>query len=153
MGLYGNILVVPKDPDYWPPAHREVLLTLDDILIEDGRVAAFSRTETTHAAMGRFGNTMLIAGEPISRSTRSRRGGPVLPHEHRQHPRLQRRLPGARMKLVGGDSGRYEHEEFVDSVMLAPSERAGLTSCSTTRERCRSSTGTRSAPTSSQRSR
>ena len=37
MGLYGNILVVPADPDYWPPAHRDVLLTLDDLLIEDGR--------------------------------------------------------------------------------------------------------------------
>jgi FtsP/CotA-like multicopper oxidase with cupredoxin domain len=32
-------------------------------------------------------------------------------------------LPGARMKLVGGDSGRHEHEEFVESVILAPSER------------------------------
>ena len=30
----------------------------------------------------------------------------------------------ARMKLVGGDSGRYEREEFVDGVMLSPSERA-----------------------------
>jgi FtsP/CotA-like multicopper oxidase with cupredoxin domain len=28
------------------------------------------------------------------------------------------------MKLVGGDSGRCEHERFVDSVVLAPSERA-----------------------------
>ena len=28
------------------------------------------------------------------------------------------------MKLIGGDSGRVEHEEFVDQVMLAPSERA-----------------------------
>ena len=33
-------------------------------------------------------------------------------------------LPGARMKLVGGDSGRVEHEEFVSEVVLAPSERA-----------------------------
>jgi FtsP/CotA-like multicopper oxidase with cupredoxin domain len=32
-------------------------------------------------------------------------------------------VPGARVKLVGGDSGRYEREEFVDSVILAPSER------------------------------
>ena len=32
-------------------------------------------------------------------------------------------LPGARVKLVGGDSGRYEHEEFVDEVILSPSER------------------------------
>jgi FtsP/CotA-like multicopper oxidase with cupredoxin domain len=34
------------------------------------------------------------------------------------------RLPGARMKLVGGDSGRMEREEFVGDVVLAPSERA-----------------------------
>jgi FtsP/CotA-like multicopper oxidase with cupredoxin domain len=27
------------------------------------------------------------------------------------------------MKLVGGDSGRHEHEELVESVVLAPSER------------------------------
>src|SRR6185436_11805176 len=34
-------------------------------------------------------------------------------------------LPGARIKLIGGDSGRYEHETFVDEVLLlAPSERA-----------------------------
>jgi len=28
------------------------------------------------------------------------------------------------MKLVGGDSGRYEREELVESVLIAPSERA-----------------------------
>ena len=37
MGLYGNVLVEPADPDYWPPVNRELLLTLDDILLEDGR--------------------------------------------------------------------------------------------------------------------
>jgi FtsP/CotA-like multicopper oxidase with cupredoxin domain len=42
MGLYGNVLVEPADPGYWPAAHRGVLLTLDDILLEDGKVASFS---------------------------------------------------------------------------------------------------------------
>ena len=56
LGLYGNILVVPADPDYWPPADRDLILTLDDILIEDGKIAPFSPTETSYAAMGRFGN-------------------------------------------------------------------------------------------------
>jgi FtsP/CotA-like multicopper oxidase with cupredoxin domain len=64
MGLYANVLVEPADPDYWPPAHREVVLTLDDILLEDGRVAPFSRSETTYAAMGRFGDVLLVSGEP-----------------------------------------------------------------------------------------
>ena len=56
LGLYGNILVEPADPDYWAPANRELLLTLDDILLEDGKVAPFSRA-TTHAAMGRSSAT------------------------------------------------------------------------------------------------
>ena len=64
MGLYGNVLVDPADAGYWPPVHREVLLTLDDILIEDGQVAAFSRTESNYTAMGRFGNVLLTNGEP-----------------------------------------------------------------------------------------
>ena len=73
MGLYGNILVVPADPDYWPPAHRELLLTLDDVLIEDGRIASFSRSETTYAAMGRFGNVLLVAGA-TDRALEAKRG-------------------------------------------------------------------------------
>ena len=32
-------------------------------------------------------------------------------------------LPGARIKLVGGDSGRVEREQLVDDMVLAPSER------------------------------
>src|SRR5690348_10276037 len=63
MGLYGNILVVPAEEGYWPPAHRDVLLTLDDLLIEDGKIAPFSPAETTYTAMGRFGNVLLISGE------------------------------------------------------------------------------------------
>ena len=31
---------------------------------------------------------------------------------------------GARAKLIGGDSGRYERETIVEEVLLAPSERA-----------------------------
>ena len=64
MGLYGNIHVVPAEPDYWPPVNRELFLTLDDVLIEDGKIAGFSASETTHVAMGRFGNVMLVSGEP-----------------------------------------------------------------------------------------
>ena len=37
LGLYGNVLVEPADRDYWAPANRDIPLTLDDILLEDGR--------------------------------------------------------------------------------------------------------------------
>ena len=124
LGLYGNILVVPTDADYWPPAHREVLLTLDDVLIEDGKIAPFG-DETTYAAMGRFGNLMLIGGETDYRAT-ARVGEVVrLWLTNTANTRVFNvHLPGARMKLVGGDSGRVERSHFVEEVLLAPSERA-----------------------------
>jgi FtsP/CotA-like multicopper oxidase with cupredoxin domain len=124
MGLYGNCIVVPADPDYWPPAHRELALTLDDVLIEDGQIAPFSPDETTYAAMGRFGNVLLVAGEPELALTAG--AGEVVRFyfTNTANTRVFKvALPGARMKLVGGDSGRVEHEQFVDDVILAPSER------------------------------
>jgi FtsP/CotA-like multicopper oxidase with cupredoxin domain len=125
MGLYGNVLVEPADPDYWPPAHREVPLTLDDILLEDGKVAPFRRSESTHSAMGRFGEMMLAGGEP-DLSLTAQRGEVVRFYlTNTANTRVFRvALPGARMKLVGGDSGHVEREQFVEDVILAPSERA-----------------------------
>jgi FtsP/CotA-like multicopper oxidase with cupredoxin domain len=124
LGLYGNILVVPADPDYWPPVNREIALTLDDVLIEDGKIAPFSRSETTYVAMGRFGNTLLVAGEP-DLSFEVQLGEVVrLYLTNTANTRVFNvGIEGARMKLVGGDSGRVEREEMVEAVVLAPSER------------------------------
>src|SRR6478752_8107830 len=125
LGLYGNCIVVPADPDYWPPVHRELALTLDDVLIEDGQIAPFSPDETTYAAMGRFGNVLLVAGEPELALTAQAGEVVRLYLTNTANTRVFRvALPGARMKLVGGDSGRVEHEQFVEYVILAPSERA-----------------------------
>jgi FtsP/CotA-like multicopper oxidase with cupredoxin domain len=127
MGLYGNILVVPADPGYWPPAHREVLLTLDDVLIEDGKIAPFSRSEPSYAAMGRFGDVLLVAGE-TALALDAQLGEVVRFYlTNTANTRVFNvALPGARMKLIGGDSGRVELEELVDSVVVAPSERVVL---------------------------
>jgi FtsP/CotA-like multicopper oxidase with cupredoxin domain len=125
LGLYANILVDPSVPGYWPPADRDLILTVDDLLVEDGKVAPFSPTETSYAAMGRFGNVFLTSGEPDLRLT-ARVGEVVrLWLTNTANTRVfNLTVPGARMKQVGGDSGRVEHEELVESVVLAPSERA-----------------------------
>jgi FtsP/CotA-like multicopper oxidase with cupredoxin domain len=125
LGLYGNILVVPTDPGYWPPADRDLVLTVDDLLVEEGRVAPFSPTETSYAAMGRFGNVFLTSGDP-ELHLEARAGEVVrLWLTNTANTRVfNLSVPGARMKLVGGDSGRVEHQEFIESVVLAPSERA-----------------------------
>jgi FtsP/CotA-like multicopper oxidase with cupredoxin domain len=124
MGLYGPIIVEPSDPGYWPPADRELAITLDDLLVEDGRMAPFRRSGPTFTAMGRFGNVMLVNGE--TELTAEARPGEVvrLYLVNTANTRIFNvALPGARMKLIGGDSGRCEHERLVESVLLSPSER------------------------------
>ena len=125
MGLYGTIVVEPADPRYWPAADRQLTLTLDDLLVEDGHIAPFSKSGPTFVAMGRYGNVMLINGE--TRFSGQAAAGEVvrLYVVNTANTRIFNfAIRGARAKLVGGDSGRYERETFIDEVLLAPSERA-----------------------------
>ena len=125
MGLYGTIVVEPADPSCWPAADRQLTLTLDDLLVEDGHIAPFSRSGPTFVAMGRYGNVMLINGE-TQFSGQAAVGEVVrLYVVNTANTRIFNfAIRGARAKLVGGDSGRYERETFTDEVLLAPSERA-----------------------------
>jgi FtsP/CotA-like multicopper oxidase with cupredoxin domain len=125
MGLYATVIVEPSDPSYWPEADQQLSVTLDDVLIEDGRMAPFRRSGPTHTAMGRFGNVFLVNGE--TRLSASAAVGEVvrLFLVNTANTRIFNvAVAGARMKLVGGDSGRYERETFVEEVLLSPSERA-----------------------------
>jgi FtsP/CotA-like multicopper oxidase with cupredoxin domain len=124
MGLYGAVIVEPTDPEYWPPVDRQVTITLDDLLIEDGRMAPFLRSGPTFTAMGRFGNVMLTNGQ-TQFSGEAAVGEVVrLYLVNTANTRIFNiGLRGTEMKLIGGDSGRYEHETFVEDVMLSPSER------------------------------
>jgi FtsP/CotA-like multicopper oxidase with cupredoxin domain len=124
LGLSGAIIVDPTDVDYWSRANREISLTLDDVLIEDGRIAPFERAYPTYTAMGRFGNVLLVNGEPTM-SMRAFRDEVVRFYlTNTANTRVFNvALPGAQMKLVGGDSGRYEREQVIETVVIAPSER------------------------------
>jgi FtsP/CotA-like multicopper oxidase with cupredoxin domain len=127
MGLYGTIMVEPTDASYWPAVDRQLTLTLDDLLVEDGHIAPFRRSGPTFVAMGRFGNIMLINGE-TEFSDEAAVGEVVrLYVVNTANTRIFNfAIRGARTKLVGSDSGRYERETFVEEVLLAPSERAVL---------------------------
>jgi FtsP/CotA-like multicopper oxidase with cupredoxin domain len=118
MGLYGTIVVEPADPAYWPAADRHLVLTLDDVLVEDGKLAPFHHGGPTHVAMGRFGNVMLINGE--ARVTETVAPGEVvrLYLVNTANTRIFNiAIPGARMKLVGGDSVRgAPHERGADEL-------------------------------------
>lgn len=124
LGLYGNIMVRSPRPNYFSPANREEVLMLDDLLLGDDGMVPFGATTTTHALMGRFGNVMLVNGEPRY-ALRVDRGEVVrFFFTNVSNTRtFNLSFPGARMKLVASDVGNYEREEWVESVVIAPAER------------------------------
>jgi FtsP/CotA-like multicopper oxidase with cupredoxin domain len=124
LGLYGNMLVQSPRPDYFSPAHREEVLMLDDLLINDDGLVPFGGDAATHALMGRFGNVLLVNGEP--RYSLSVRKGEVVRFYFTNVSNTRTfnvSFPGARMKVVASDVGNFEREAWVESVVIAPAER------------------------------
>jgi FtsP/CotA-like multicopper oxidase with cupredoxin domain len=122
LGLYGNILV--RQPGAKIAANREQILMLQDILVGDGSLIPFGLEAPTHALMGRFGNVFLVNGEPGYRLS-VRRGEVVRFYltNASSTRTLNVSFPGARMKVVATDAGPFEHEAWVESVVIAPAER------------------------------
>ncbi|HEY3112779.1 MAG TPA: multicopper oxidase family protein [Gemmatimonadaceae bacterium] len=124
LGLYGNILVRSPRPDYFSPAHREEILMLDDLLVNDDGLVPFGADTATHALMGRFGNVMLVNGEP--RYSLSVKKGEVVRFYLTNVSNTRTfnlSFPGARMKVVAGDVSNFEREAWVESVVISPAER------------------------------
>lgn len=129
-GFYGNYWVVPKDnsvitkDSYWSPVNEEIPLMLNDILIEDGKIHNFSKV-SDYALMGKFGNTMLVNGDTDFQKTFKQ--GEVVRFfiTNASNTRVYNlSIPNLKIKLVGGDNGKYEREEWRDTIVLSPSERA-----------------------------
>lgn len=121
-GLYGAILVEPLEP--YPSADYENVLFLDDIRLWEGDIEPFEQY-TTYAMMGRFGTDMFINGkqnESYSFETGTIARFFVINAANTRTFNFS--IQGAKMKVIGSDSGRYESEFFTDSVVLSPSERA-----------------------------
>lgn len=124
LGLYGNLLVRSSDPAFFAPADRELVLMLDDLLMDGEGLVPFGRERATHAFMGRFGNTPLVNGEP--RPEFQVRAGEVVRLYLTNVSNVRTwnlSLPGARLKLIAGDLSRFQREEWVDNIAIAPAER------------------------------
>ena len=124
LGLYGNILVRPGDPAYYSPVNREEILILDDFLMDAAGPFPYGKEAPTHALMGRFGNVFLVNGEPEYRMT-VRKGEVVRFYlTNVSNARMYNlSFGGARIKVIGSDVGKFEHEAWVTSIVLAPAER------------------------------
>ena len=124
LGLFGNLLVTSPDPDYYGPAHREEVFVLDDMLIDDQGALPWGDRAPTHALMGRFGNVMMVNGETDYRLTADR--GEVVRFyltNVANSRTFNVTFGGARVKIVASDVSRFEREQWVGSVVIAPAER------------------------------
>jgi len=124
MGLYGNMLVSPIQDDYYNNVNKEIPIILDDILIEDDGIFPFYEEFGNHGMGGRFGNVMLINGDDNYNSEITT--GEVVRFYITNVANTRMfdfSIPNAKIKLIGSDIGSYEKEEFVDSVVISPSER------------------------------
>ena len=124
LGLYANILVRPDDPDYYNPVHREELLVLDDILLDDRGVVDYGKESSNYMMMGRFGNTFLINGRDDYELNVDRGEVVRLYMTNTSNTRTYNLSIGdTPLKLVASDIGRYEYEQWVDNVVIATAER------------------------------
>ena len=124
LGLFGNLLVTSPDPDYYGPAHREEVFVLDDILMDDQGALPWGDESPTHALMGRFGNVMMVNGETDYR-LEARKGEVVRFYltNVANSRTFNVTFGGAKVKIVASDVSRFEREQWVGSVVIAPAER------------------------------
>jgi len=124
LGLFGNIFVSPPGAGA-VPGPNESFLILDDLLIGDAGLVPYGASTPTHAAMGRFGNVMLVNGETAWSA--SARTGEVM-RLHLTNVANTRTFnlslgPDARLRVVSSDLGDFASAQSVESVVIAPAER------------------------------
>jgi len=124
MGLFGNMLVDSPARDYYSPVNREETLVLDDLLVNGDTLIPFGKEAANYALMGRVGNVLLVNGEPRY-ALRAKKGEVVrfFITNVSSSRTYNVSFGGAPIKVVAGDVSRFEREERVPSVVLAPAER------------------------------
>lgn len=124
MGLFGNMLVDSPDRNYYSPVNREQVLMLNDLLVNADTLIPFGEKGPDFALMGRLGNVLLVNGEP-NYSLQASRGEVVrffLTNASNSRS-YNLSFGGAPIKVVASDVSRFEREERVSSVVIAPAER------------------------------
>ncbi len=123
LGLYGAILVEPKVNEY-NPVNGEEALILDDIKLDGSDVPPYMDNQINHALMGRFGNVMLVNGQ-TDYTLNVKKNEVVrfyIGNVANVRP-FKISFTNAKMKIVGGDVGLYQHDYFADTLIIGPAER------------------------------
>jgi len=124
LGLYGNMIVESPEAGYYNPVNVEEVVMLDDLLIDDEGILPYGRDVANYAIMGRFGNLILVNGEPDYRLAVSQGDVVRFLFTNVANTRTFNLSFGDNpVKLVGADIGRFEQEEMVETVVIAPAQR------------------------------
>lgn len=124
LGMYGNYLVEPADPDYRNPVDDEQVLILDDIQMDEDGVAPFYKYHVNQAIMWRFGTHYLVNGSEEYTLNLVQWEVMRLYVTNTANVRpFNISIPWVQMKLVWGDLGAYEKESSIESLLIAPAER------------------------------
>ncbi len=123
-GLYGNLMVDSPDPGYYSPVNREEVLMLDDLLMDDHGVLPYGQNVGNYSIMGRFGNVFLVNGEPNYQLSVNK-GDVVrfLLTNVANARTMNLSFGGNPIKLIAADISRFEQEQMVPSVVIAPAQR------------------------------
>ena len=117
-GLQGNFLVT--EVGYWNDVDHEELLVLDDYTPEE----PFYATRAVKTLMGRFGNIMLVNNkEKYNLEVKTGELVRFFMTNTANTRTFDIKVERTKLKLVGTDIGRVEIESFVESIIIAPSER------------------------------
>nr|NIP62229.1 multicopper oxidase domain-containing protein [Nitrosopumilaceae archaeon]NIU01648.1 multicopper oxidase domain-containing protein [Nitrosopumilaceae archaeon]NIU88063.1 multicopper oxidase domain-containing protein [Nitrosopumilaceae archaeon]NIV66320.1 multicopper oxidase domain-containing protein [Nitrosopumilaceae archaeon]NIX62250.1 multicopper oxidase domain-containing protein [Nitrosopumilaceae archaeon] len=123
LGLYGNILVESDESQKIKPDYK-VPLILDDIPITADGIQEYDSELVTHTLMGRFGNVMLVNGNPNYSLDVKENDIVRFYLTNTANTRVFNfTIEQQDIKLVSSDVSSYEKESFVKSVILAPFER------------------------------
>jgi suppressor of ftsI len=124
MGLYGNIVVEASSPAAAPAPRRSEFLILSDVLLAGDSVISYGKDAPNFALMGRFGNILLVNGEP--RWHASVAAGDVvrlLLTNVASARTFNISFGDAQMKLIASDLSPFAREVMIPSVVIAPGER------------------------------
>lgn len=124
LGLYGNMMVDPKNENHYSPVNREETLILDDILMDEQGLIPWGADNPTHTLMGRFGNVMLVNGKTDYQLHAKRNEVIRFYITNVANTRTFNTVfEGAKIKLVGSDISKFEREQFIENVPIGVAER------------------------------
>lgn len=134
LGLAGNILVSPEEESYYTAVDREEIIMIDDFLLSEGQSVPFGSEAANYGLMGRFGNLLLVNGEPeytlaikkgelvrfYFTNAANTRTFNLSFHRTTRHDEEPSIVP---IKVIASDLSKFMQEAMVKNITLAPAER------------------------------